>query len=331
MFRRRILPFAISLLSICFISLISDARDSLYPTPIKIASDYSVVDSLPPHIAECAYHLRIDVPHNIVEPKWSVTLCYADSSTTVVSLHLDNAHGHDSDYASPLDVSIISYPQQTVVPEAPQSLRLSQGLDPSCSGWSLTLTKLPDSPQLICCVGQTAPLASFPVRLDSLRSIVFCSHTSLGLSRISLRTKESDHIFSSIVANADQVMSRLQASTDPVEALWIPLDQDTDPRRLGIGGKYTLATLMTPDSSIEIIYLQGAERNAHFWHTPMLKGRLIPTQFLNHYDLVWYDAFGNKIDQSTSADIVDNAILKLNFPLYGGSMRFRTVNEPLHR
>ncbi len=57
----------------------------------------------------------------------------------------------------------------------------------------------------------------------------------------------------------------------------------------------------------------------------MLKGKLIPTLFEGHYDLVWYDGKMQRMDSDISASMEQGVILTLNFPLYRSKLRFSKV------
>ena len=54
----------------------------------------------------------------------------------------------------------------------------------------------------------------------------------------------------------------------------------------------------------------------------MVKGRLKPTVFIDHYDLEWTDATFETIDRDIHASVTDNAILTLSFPLLNTTFRF---------
>ena len=57
----------------------------------------------------------------------------------------------------------------------------------------------------------------------------------------------------------------------------------------------------------------------------MLKGRLYPTIFQNHYNLEWYDAYMEPMAEEVSANLVDGVILSFEFPLFRSRMRFSRV------
>lgn len=121
----------------------------------------------------------------------------------------------------------------------------------------------------------------------------------------------------------DSLMAYLNKNTtNQVEGIWKYLDRDTDSRYCRLGGEYTVAIIADGNSiGYDIIYLDGAQTARSAWQPGMIKGHLSPTQFLDHYDLVWYDATMNRINTECSATMEQNAILRLDFPLLKATMR----------
>ncbi|MDE5844016.1 MAG: hypothetical protein K2H44_01335 [Muribaculaceae bacterium] len=129
------------------------------------------------------------------------------------------------------------------------------------------------------------------------------------------------------ILTLDEIITRLQSSPSAPAGLYVWLDRENDPHRAIPGGFYKLAVL--PDSvtkGYDIIYLEGASVNKDSWKTGMIKGKLIPTIFYNHYDLIWYDSNHEVIDREIFCNFIDDAIMQLNFPLYSTKMRFSRLN-----
>ncbi len=120
----------------------------------------------------------------------------------------------------------------------------------------------------------------------------------------------------------DSVSAYLAASVDPVEGKWHYLDRDTDDRYARAGGKYSLYIIRDTDGSYMMLYAGGGETNAKKWRPCMLKGRLIPTPFEAHYDLVWYDSMMEPVDDECHASVDDAGVLTLSFPIHLSSLRF---------
>lgn len=112
---------------------------------------------------------------------------------------------------------------------------------------------------------------------------------------------------------------------DSREGFWTYLDRNLDYKDCSLGGHYRLACVSDGDGGYLLLYMGGAERGAGLWTPMMIKGRLRPTAFTGHYDLIWTDAFGHtesEAESNASFDM-DNSLLTLDFPLYGRSqLRF---------
>lgn len=123
---------------------------------------------------------------------------------------------------------------------------------------------------------------------------------------------------------AERLAEYLAASDDPVEGYWRYLDRENDPQYARPGGRYLLAAVKSGegDGSYDIIYIDGAETYRDQWQPMMLKGRLRPTIFLDHYDLEWTDSTFDTIDRDIHATVTDSSIMTLSFPLLKTTLRF---------
>lgn len=121
------------------------------------------------------------------------------------------------------------------------------------------------------------------------------------------------------------VIARIAASSDPMEALWQPLDHSNDPDYGRLGGDYMLATLSDGHGGYDIVYLGGAGVYRQYWKPGMLKGRLSKTIFIDSYTLWWLDATFEPVARDAFARVEQDAILTLDFPHYKTSMRFSRV------
>ena len=127
--------------------------------------------------------------------------------------------------------------------------------------------------------------------------------------------------------NVDDLLSGKLLEDNRTEGLWRYLDRENDTDYARPGGLYKLATIKNAaQGCIDIVYLDGAEVHNDKWHAGMLKGRLMPTVFLNHYDLQWYAADMTPVESEVFADISeDGAILTLSFPELRSKLRFCRV------
>lgn len=110
--------------------------------------------------------------------------------------------------------------------------------------------------------------------------------------------------------------------SNDIEGFWLYLDRNNDPQYCRLGGKYRLAIVANETGQYDIIYVSGAETSASEWQTGMLKGKLIPTKFIGHYNLVWNDSRLNSYDNECSATVEQESIIRFDFPLLHSSIRF---------
>lgn len=105
--------------------------------------------------------------------------------------------------------------------------------------------------------------------------------------------------------------------------LWHYFDRDNDASYAQPGGDYDLLVARDPadDGRFLIIYIAGARVNAGEWRTGMIKGVLTPTRFKGRYELKWYDAGMELVDDECHAS-VENNILTVHFPLHHSQLRY---------
>lgn len=301
------------------------ARELYYERPIEFAGGSEYADSLPDGFITCDYHFRVELPRKASLPEWGLRLIYCDGSQTELVLRRNGSSAHDADFAAPIEVSVKS-------DKCHMDYIINDRIDQTMDGWSVKLFKRVEDGSLRCMIGQREPLLDFDLPSDGLKEIVAFANTTVGLSRLSLYAEAGEHSrqkgrFDSI----GQLNEYLAGSVDRSECHWRYLDRNTDQRRLNTGGDYRLATVRRDDGSIELIYLGGARVNADRWQPMMVKALLLPTAFADHYDLIWYDAFGRAIKADASADIIDGSILRINLPLQGGSVRYQRDIMPSGR
>lgn len=105
--------------------------------------------------------------------------------------------------------------------------------------------------------------------------------------------------------------------------LWTYLDRDNNPAYTRLGGMYTLGLVPTQGGRFDIVYVDGAQIAAVNWQPGMLKGRLTPTTFADHYNLLWYDSTGHPVaDESSATFSLEGNVLTFNFPLLKTAIRF---------
>lgn len=113
---------------------------------------------------------------------------------------------------------------------------------------------------------------------------------------------------------------------DAGEGIWTYFDRSNNPAKGMVGGRYMLATVRNDAGGYDIIYLGGAMRARNRWSEGMLKGRLSPTIFRGHFDLLWYDVWMQPVSDEANATLQqDGALLEIAFPIYETTFRFSRV------
>lgn len=169
----------------------------------------------------------------------------------------------------------------------------------------------------------TVPRAADVVRL----AVAAGSAGLMSVERVMLRSDDDRTVVPMTRWTLASLQSHFAASLDAYEGFYDYLDRDLDEGRVRLGGRYRVALVAT-DDGYDIVYVSGAQVNQSLWHTGMLKGRLVGTQFANHYNLMWIDAEQLLIDTDVTASLSDGVFLSLNFPTLGGTMRFaKEVNR----
>ena len=116
-------------------------------------------------------------------------------------------------------------------------------------------------------------------------------------------------------------------SNDALEGFWTFFDKSLNKELLKTGGRYTLA-LVKNGNGYDIIYVDGAQVNQPEWSCGMLKGRITPTQFIDNYSLLWYDAMMRPFDKDVYAIIENYTLLSLYFPAQKSMIRFaKSINH----
>lgn len=310
------------LLSASALSLAAAERYYTAPHPLKPGT--IICDSITLHAAAWSYHCRVRLDKSVRNPKWSFVLDGCDGYRRKITILRPGKVIDDANYVQPIELTLADDRGNIL-----HRYIVDKNIDGTADAISLILEKFAGSDSVSCRVGQRYPLIDFvAASADSVGYISLEAESPVGLLRLSLMCQESDNSgaetgFGSLASLNEYLLS----SENTLERVWRYLDRDTDSRLLNLGGDYSLATVRKADGSYDILYIGGARVNRKYWKPLMLKGRLMPTPFINHYDLMWYDAYGRLIDREVSADIENGgSILKLNLPLQGGTVRFAIVS-----
>lgn len=168
----------------------------------------------------------------------------------------------------------------------------------------------------------------FNVSVPDVKSAVALRVWSRGefaVSSLSLETVRSPQVELSTSWTQESLTEHFRESKDPIEGYWQYLDRENDPAYARPGGRYLLAVVKAESGGYDIIYVDGAEKMRDEWKPMMLKGRLKPTIFVDHFDLEWIDSTFESLERDIHATVTDKAILALSFPLLKTVMRFSRV------
>lgn len=162
-----------------------------------------------------------------------------------------------------------------------------------------------------------------------LAKVSVWSKGELTLSSLSVETEVAPESKLATDWTMEELDRYFASSTDPLEGYWEYLDRKNDALYARVGGRYLLAAVknIANPEVYDLIYISGAETFASRWKPFMLKGRLLPTVFIAHYDLHWYDSTFEPITTDVHASVTDNAILTLSFPLLKTVVRFSKASD----
>ncbi len=118
-------------------------------------------------------------------------------------------------------------------------------------------------------------------------------------------------------------------STDDMEGIWEIFDRQLEDDALRLGGNYRLAMVGDGnDRGYELIYIDGAVKNADIWEAGMTKCRLLATSFGGVYDVEWLDPSGEPLPGEIKAQVTGAGMITLQFPDHGGStLRLKKVKD----
>lgn len=255
--------------------------------------------------------------------EWSVVWNFTDSAYSYASLAFDYRHAADEPYEAVAEVEIGRC--ECGVRRAVERIAVDSGLDFACGfnslamEWSDGVARVyAGNRGLRLCVSMPEPsVASGPCGLMS-----------------GCRLDVADLVIEKCPQKTDAVTTGVTirelagmlagAGEDPVVGLWEYLDRVNDPAKARLGGRYSLAVVPAgDDGGYAVYYVGGAEVGASKWIPGMLKGRLVPTVFVRHYGLEWWDATFDAIRRDIYADVDETGtVLTLCFPLMETTLRF---------
>lgn len=276
-----------------------------------------LVDSLPAGVRTMTFHVRVKTETRGAA-EWGIVWNYvSDGDCHGVSVRFCGRGQGDDVFAD--EVTVVEYDVSGGVRSEISRKEYRGDVDPRGDGFSLRLKVTPSGS--VVSGGTASQLFEFPVAFDS-RSAGGVGVVTKSPLTVMRRTLDYVPVARPQFTAVEDIEAYLSASDDPCECYWTYFDRNTDPLRANPGGLYTLATVSDGAGGYYILYIDGATVNNDFWRPLQVKGRLTPTVFQGHYNLLWFDSYGEAMTQEQSAAIENASLLTLNFPLYGAVIRF---------
>ena len=302
------------------ICLAANAQTSrtYHPSPFKAVADSALIIPLASTTDGVRAEARCAITKGKGGEQWGISLIgYADT-LRVTLMHRQPALG-----------DFISEPQTEIVAQFRKekvTRTISDGFSNKPDGYnSLGINLSGGKAEIQGGNHKLLPILSLDVPDFKPIEALMQSSSPASVSLFAIEESTSPHNRYATDWTVETLCAHLQASTDSVEGFWKYLDRQNDPVYARLGGRYELATVKNPCGNYDIIYIGGAETMAPQWTACMLKGKLIPTIFTDHFDLEWVDSTFGYMKEDVHASITEGNILTLNFPLLKSSIRFSRV------
>ncbi len=249
-------------------------------------------------------------------PPWAIFLTDAGGDTCWITITKNEAP--DNDLAADT-----SGPAITVSFDSLSSRHDMEEKYLPFSGESIWSIEISDGTmRIVAGASQPTEVATIPLNLSGISSFGFASSPGgeILISDISFSRLVPDIFTAPSIASSDK-----EHEPDPIEGTYEIFDRTFDESLLKLGGEYKLAVAKNHDR-YDIVYISGARINGNRWKTGMLKGILTPTSFAGIYNLEWFDAEGESLSHSITAQSGYGGTLTLQFPYHSSTIRLRKTN-----
>lgn len=293
------------------------ARNEWHEPPVVLLYDCTTIDSVPANTKSAMAHVRLGAANNKA-CAWELQWSRIDSDNYIAArVDVPSAKDLENLYTTVPTVTVTQYVDGGAQPV------LSRSLTRESAMISLRLIYDGVSARLYAGDAESELIGTVPYDAARGGAVAVDMEEPMRVQRVSASHEDGSVAQYCRFADLEELDRYLAGSEDVVEGYWQHLDRDINQQRGSFGGKYTLTIAKNDEGGYDIIYLSGADINSEHWQPLMIKGRMTPTQFIYHYDLVWYDAYGVLLDDDNHAQLIDNAILALNFPVYNSQIRIR--------
>lgn len=154
-----------------------------------------------------------------------------------------------------------------------------------------------------------------------IRKIEVKATTQIEIESVNIKSEKRTIIEQFDGIDEQSLSTYFRNSIDTHEGIYEYLDSDINTAQSRLGGFYRLALLKNESGGYDVIYLGGAQENSRNWIEGMIKGKLSPTIFQNHYNLTWTDSAMNDDMTELSAELT-GSIMVLHFPKERAIIRF---------
>lgn len=302
----------------------AQARDVIYDKSMAMAEGVHMMDTIAGRVRDAVIVVRAKTERRRGAREWGVLWNYRGERDYVKAvIKFGDMAFNDGIYDESAVLSVVKVVDgvETVLSD----LTVDEGLDFGDGFNSFRLVVDDVSARLYIGSRMQRMAGIVPFDRDIPGAVGIVGSCGLQCSRVSVtydvRPDRQFARFESI----EEMDGYLKSSSDAIEGYWRYLDRDNDRRMAMPGGEYILSIIGNSDGSYDMYYVSGAKVNSGNWIPLQLKGRLIPTVFVNHFDLVWRDAMEDEMSAEQSATISDGSLLTLNFPLYDTQLRFCRV------
>ncbi|MCH5216439.1 MAG: hypothetical protein J1F10_05810 [Muribaculaceae bacterium] len=164
--------------------------------------------------------------------------------------------------------------------------------------------------------------------LDKMKKIGVLSVQKIGIKNIYIDYEPLGEPMKAQIYNYAAIDSLISNSDEPIVGYWNYFDRKINVPKVQLGGKYSLAII--PDvgtQNFNVLYIDNAKVNESKWKCGMIKGRLYPTGVYGNYNLVWYDADMNEMNDDCYVSLTGGEFVEFVFPVEKSSFRLIKVKN----
>lgn len=258
---------------------------------------------------------------------WNVLFYGSDNANCLAKISVTSLSSLlDEEFSEPkIEISVEKFSTKSSVRTTTSSLFKSDVLNRRLEGnkLSIALNQIGDGNFEIWC-GDKQLTNLGVVAIDSeVRKIEVKATAKVELQSVNIKSKNQP-IIDKCDIDEQSLRAYFSSSTDSNEGIYEYLDSDINTTQSRLGGFYRLAIIKSDGGGYDVIYLSGAQENSRNWSSGMVKGKLSPTIFQNHYNMTWIDSEMEDDMTELSAEL-DGTMIVAHFPKERAVIRFSRV------